>query len=507
MKSKDFFPVKLEILSPVHIGSGQDIDPFSYIIREDESGVPMLYFIDLPAWIESRRDSAGIAGYFSTHAFSDIRKWLYEQIDDPAAYALAVIPVTDKDIVKTYKDVVLSKRPENRLLLAPALKNPQTYGLIIPGSSVKGAIHTAILDYLDREYHLGLKDSRLKYNRLDWEIFGKPQENTFKALKISDFEAPPGDAYIVSAKEKSRKDDKSPTPKDNCEVTCSLLMDAAPYALWGQLALGAWQDGGEGLAVRARFNGKRINETFSFAKICRIVTEFYKKRFSDEWKNFYILPQFSEARGQNLLLKKQAEAATGDDSMFLRVGHYSHIECVTITENNPFRRKGKRGLYPYGTTRTLANGLFPFGWIRISRATQEEYFEGRKALEAKRQMVIELRTRTQQALKEKQQAAEAERRKREAKRREAEAEELRKKEALKSLPEYKKQILSIENPKTDDNTVMSYYRGIGDFEGEEQKAVAAALKERWSREGRWKVNKKKKQYEKVQKIKEILGES
>jgi len=41
---------------------------------------------------------------------------------------------------------------------------------------------------------------------------------------------------------------------------------------------------------------------------------------------------------------------------------------------------------------------------------------------------------------------------------------------------------------------------------EHQKALAAAFRERWEKEGKWNVKqKKKKQFEKVKKVKEILG--
>ena len=54
---------------------------------------------------------------------------------------------------------------------------------------------------------------------------------------------------------------------------------------------------------------------------------------------------------------------------------------------------------------------------------------------------------------------------------------------------------------------MTYYRELDQFEEEEKRVIATAIKERWMKEGRWKVAKKKKQHEKVQKVKEILGET
>ena len=503
MKMKEYIPVKLEPLSPVHIGSGQELDPFSYIIREDAAGTPFLYFIDVTAWIESQDDPKALTNYFATHGFADVRKFLYERIEDPSRYALAIIPVMDKKIAETYKRVILDKRPENRMLLDPALKNPVTYGLIIPGSSLKGAIRTAILDYLYIKHDKNLKEKREKFGPLDREIFGTPKESTFKALKISDFEAPPGEAFIVSAKEKSKNETKQPTPKDNCEITHSFLMNKTPYGLYGTLVLG-FQNQGQGKLVV-----KRFKESFDFERLCAVVTDFYKKRFMDEWKKFYTLPHFKKTAEALAPLREMIEKKSEwNHAMLLRVGHYSHIESVTISNNRPRTRKRKdgQGFYPYGTTRTLANGVFPFGWVRLVRITEEEYRQGMEGLEKRKGEVLEARTRTERELQVAKETAEAERRRREEERRRKEEEKKKAKEAFEALPEYQKRVLKIQDDKTADNLVMTYYRELDQFEGEEKRAIASALKERWMKEGRWKVAKKKKQYEKVQTVKEILGE-
>ncbi len=48
-KAKQFkqYRVNLHILSPIHIGTGQELDPFSYVIKNET-----LYLIDLLKWME-----------------------------------------------------------------------------------------------------------------------------------------------------------------------------------------------------------------------------------------------------------------------------------------------------------------------------------------------------------------------------------------------------------------------------------------------------------------------
>ena len=50
-KAKPFQPhrVNLHILSPIHIGTGQELDPFSFVIKDET-----LFFIDLMKWMHRR---------------------------------------------------------------------------------------------------------------------------------------------------------------------------------------------------------------------------------------------------------------------------------------------------------------------------------------------------------------------------------------------------------------------------------------------------------------------
>jgi len=51
----------------------------------------------------------------------------------------------------------------------------------------------------------------------------------------------------------------------------------------------------------------------------------------------------------------------------IRIGHFSHVECITLDEvRKPRTRRGRDGRpLPWGKTRTLANGIYPFGWAKL----------------------------------------------------------------------------------------------------------------------------------------------
>ena len=106
--------------------------------------------------------------------------------------------------------------------------------------------------------------------------------------------------------------------------------------------------------------------------------------------------------------------------MLIRVGHYSHSRCVTIDNSKPWAKSGKDGmLQGPNTTRTLANGLLPFGWILLSECSWEVWEARRSVLDEERYKAQELQEK--QRLEQKQQKTAALQAEREQKEKELQA--------------------------------------------------------------------------------------
>lgn len=88
--------------------------------------------------------------------------------------------------------------------------------------------------------------------------------------------------------------------------------------------------------------------------------------------------------------------------------------------------------------------------------------------------------------------------------------ERRKEEEIENMSEIDKLIYFADKEKGTeryDSAVMNlYYNELDKFEGEDKIKLAKYIKDAWIYLNKWKVKKKKKQFEKVAKIKEILGE-
>ena len=86
----------------------------------------------------------------------------------------------------------------------------------------------------------------------------------------------------------------------------------------------------------------------------------------------------------------------------------------------------------------------------------------------------------------------------------------RKKEEIGKLSELEKLIYFTDRDKGTeryDGTVMKlYYNELDRFEGKDRIDLAKYIKNAWIYLKKWEVQKKKKQFEKIVKIKEILGE-
>jgi len=171
------------------------------------------------------------------------------------------------------------------------------------------------------------------------EVLGKIGENDFKNLKVGDFEAYRDDSYFVTAREMSRNPKKeNNTPKAPCEVTASRLMQGKPVTLCGKIAIGAANKKDD-----AVLSVNRNRDNWKLEELMSLCNEFYGVRYRKEREKFYALPHFQQTAE---VLKAIDEVVLNPQpgEMVLRIGHYSHVECMTITQNEPDTpvEKGKK---------------------------------------------------------------------------------------------------------------------------------------------------------------------
>jgi hypothetical protein len=166
---------------------------------------------------------------------------------------------------------------------------------------------------------------------------------------------------------------------------------------------------------------------------------------------------------------------------------------------------------PWGKTRTLANGIYPFGWVKLEfwglesvpRDKEQWPFplqELENIIQAKKESIIKAEKAAGIAAKH---AREAE---------EKRLAEEKQKAELEAMSPEERDIATANDPEITEKQVFELYNRIDDFSEENKTKLAMALKTYWEDHKKWEKKKGKKtrgilkQIDRVQKIKNILCE-
>lgn len=337
-------------------------------------------------------------------------------------------------------------------------------------------------------------------------MFGDIRSHAMQALKVADLVAPPDICTIVKAEEKRLKESaREATPKNACEVIPPGTM------LYGRLHFDAASEKPliQGPKWQLDFDGLR--------KLCN---DFYRTRFQKEYEKFYKLPHLSQAKANLQPVLEKIAALDGENPpLLLRVGHYSHVESVTVDANAPkgrtFKKEDGSKTDPvFGTTRTLANGELPFGWVLLHFCTPEEYADGILQTDVDiENAAAERRALVQEAVEQAQRKAEeAERLQRETAARQAEKERKRQAEEarLAAMTPEEREIDAVESLRATEYEANELYNKLmqGVLDKNIQLKVAQALQVFWQNLGKWEGKAlSKKQTKKVQDVKALLVEN
>lgn len=270
------------------------------------------------------------------------------------------------------------EHPQQRGDVQPLLRDPHSGALRVPGSSVKGAIRTAVVNaYVQTDLHRvqaavqaepdrskrrwRLEDAALLMDHQD------PATDPLRFLKVSDAAAPPDaarlDRITLYKAGKPPRDDGRPL---FCERLRSRADEAEPPVFTVEIHLD--ED------IRQPRTARRIDWHF-LAAACNA---FYIKRMEAELRQFFGRDKRREARfgaeglikwtGERLLIARRIQ----ERGLLLRLGRYSHFESHSVDDLREGRDERKRQpLHGMGGSRVLcetAGGLrVPFGWVVLMR--------------------------------------------------------------------------------------------------------------------------------------------
>lgn len=344
------YRVELEAITAVHVGTGEEYNPMEYLIRQGE----LLRFST--ERILSRLDEAERKRFLQLSdggSLKDILNFLHGHVqDEDVLYRLPV----SRMVADRYAENL--GNPRNQLLIGEMYRDPATSRPVIPGSSLKGAIRTALV--------AARAEKVRRVRNIHWpeqEILGyrDAKSDPFRALRVTDCpiegERTMQVSGFVNYKAHRRRGDDFVSIQMFKEHLTGLLLEGdarGSFELTIDDGLQQWKKPLE--------KWSPLPTKFSLADIVQHCNQFYLTNFLEEYHKFYENAPYPRLqKNGELVLKELNRIRPERNQCIVRLGRFSQVENVTLPQlRQPWNRRG------YGHTRTLQEGLFPAGFVRLT---------------------------------------------------------------------------------------------------------------------------------------------
>jgi len=339
------YKLTCDILTPIHIGSGDEISPFDYVVVEEDGCFYRLnqrsFFRSLSEQQREKFDA------IPAEDLLKIRAFIVENFvpDKHASY--------EARMLETFQEEYLSKIGDiNNQLLIHTFTGAES-NHFIPGSSIKGAIRTAVLDAIREEKRITgtVDDRKIEADLLEASNsrgFLDPQRDPFRTLKVTDSPMPENTLLVGKVVNFRPK-------RNDAKEGVSFFVEAAAGRIFHdneeewertfdiQIAID------EGLGEKKGFP---VKLRMGFIK--EACNSFYRRVMEQEVENL----EGSDLDIDDcckLLMKEPVE----ENEFLLRVGRFSGKDSVTLHD--------VKGRYDKGPPRShnLFGGVCPMGWLKV----------------------------------------------------------------------------------------------------------------------------------------------
>ncbi|GBE34637.1 RAMP superfamily protein [bacterium BMS3Bbin06] len=338
----------LEILTPIHIGDGSDIEPYEYVIDEQFHKIDLTKFL-----LNLSREDQDQFNHLLESDIIKCREFIKDRFKDKDCVVFS--SEVSEEIKNLYKQKIGD--PRNQLLIYPFMRG-YSQPPYIPGSSLKGALRTGLIfnytgsgkfkkekaDILEADI---LKCERGWLDRKHGQFITKgldPQKDPYRCIKIVDVLLPNNSTVIgkvdtVSKREGSIQPINIQLIK---ETTCSEFTKK-PLSIITELRFD------EQLLKKNRDIKKKIT-------IEDIINS--SKAFSGKLIDYELQSYFKNHQTGKVYEKlKSIWLGLKDNEFMFRLGWGSGYNSMTINlKKLPTPKPVK--------TRKLIDGLMPLGWIK-----------------------------------------------------------------------------------------------------------------------------------------------
>jgi CRISPR-associated protein Csm5 len=361
-------------LTPIHIGSGETIAPEDYLIQGDRliRFNPHAVLRDMSVG-ERRAYEQRLERNDFQAAQEILRKAC--NVKKHARYTAALGGVARGELT----DLIArpNRRCEVHFEVHLLQRNPYDGSVVLPGSSLKGAIRTAVINACAQRDPRVLEavrqpqDRKRKWRVLEEESLGfrmkDTQSDPLRLLKVADARIPADQIQVDRARLVKRG---------------ALDRSAGRIQMYFERLL-ARSDGGPAkpFDVAIEFLDEHLRHPkvsalfrcdISWDFVREACLSFYRRRMEAEMNHFFGTDERVEARyGVASLLKKEEQGkGIKDRGFLLRVGRFSHFESLSVDGvREGWNAQKKRSITGMGATRTLCASMngkdVPFGWLLL----------------------------------------------------------------------------------------------------------------------------------------------
>lgn len=403
MKQSQVYEWAITPLAPLHIGCGQVYEPTNYVVKEAQ-----LHEFDSATLAEvlqpkDREELLRIVNRRgSTQMILAVQEFFASRGAKIVSHALQAVPlsVAVTDLYRTRIGRVAADQGEdrkifNRLAIDRTAYLPQNRAPYLPGSSIKGAIRTALLHAINRGRPAEedeRKDIRngglhtLQGRLLDYRSNQRLvlEKDPLRQLRIGDgvgassvarrvYLAVNRPKVVRTARQSDRpQQERSGSPDQYLEC---VLPQARAFASQVEV-----QDLRGALGASAsRLAEKLPSSSFSMSKIAAACTAFYRPMLEQEIRQMQEQELLDTSWAQNVqkLLETLRARMDAGEVFLLRVGRHSGAESMTLPGMRQIKILRGRGVQPetkdQATTWWLGaeleknqkTGLLPFGWLLV----------------------------------------------------------------------------------------------------------------------------------------------
>ena len=389
---KKIYTIEIEPLTGVHIGTGETLTPIDYtiVVLKNKKEMYLKFSSDkiLDRLISEGSDLSAFYTASDNRNMKALRDFFHtnltkSSIDYPcdvtAGFSQAYTRNKNKDPLENAAEVLQMYRPAGS-------NHP-----VIPGSSLKGAIRTAVLNDLlnglaEKDFNEQEKLFESEKNKAKFESvlqhrllrFNDPKNDPFRTVLIEDTVFEPKNTQLVGLLKNISTSNDELIPLQlqlQAEVLRGTLIGGSAKAHTHLIIDEGLQRASIAENEGKKNKGFRFNKAISMVDIAAACNTFFWDEFDSEYKNFYK----NAASGTDIIVKlrTQLDAASSTKGSFIvRVGRWCQIEFVTFEE--AFRqpkvpmKSGK--LRESGTTRTVFDydgEYVPLGWCKCTYTEQK----------------------------------------------------------------------------------------------------------------------------------------